>query len=147
MLRKIYLLGLAAVVPAAGVAQAGDDHYRCTNGDLVRRVQIVHETGAAVPCEVHYFKDTEAPGQREVLWRADNEAGYCEARTGELVANLESWGWRCAAAPGTSGEPAATESAAPESAAPAPESELPAPAGEAPRDDTDVLDAGDPRPQ
>ncbi len=82
-------------------AQAGQN-YRCTNGDQVRRVEIAYLTAAAVPCEVHYFKDTEAPGSREVLWNAQSQAGYCEARADELVSNLRGWGWTCTAT-GTTG--------------------------------------------
>ena len=72
------------------------------NGALQRRVQVIYETGVSTPCEVHYFKDTESPGESQVLWRALNEEGYCEAKASEFVAKLESWGWAC-----TSGDTAA----------------------------------------
>lgn len=84
----------ALLLPAAAVAT----DYQCAYGDKQRRIEIVYEPGRAVPCEVHYYKDTEAPGEREVLWRAQNEAGYCEARTEELVARLRGHGWECEAA-------------------------------------------------
>jgi hypothetical protein len=87
---------LLAVVPLAAFAQ-NDDSYRCTHDGLVRRVEIVRETGAAVPCAVRYTKDTEASGQPQVLWKAEHEQGYCEARTREFIAKLESLGWQCAA--------------------------------------------------
>jgi hypothetical protein len=87
------LTGAAILLTVPAVASADD--YRCTQGEMVRRVEIMYEPGLAVPCEVHYFKDTEAPGTREVLWRAQNEAGYCEARTEELIAMLKSYGWEC----------------------------------------------------
>lgn len=89
-----FSFGLAALLPFAVAAQGGAG-YRCTTGDLVRRVEIVHETGDAVPCEVHYYKDTEEPGRLQVLWQALNEAGYCEARARDFVAGLEDMGWRC----------------------------------------------------
>jgi len=73
-------------------------NYSCSMGELTRRVQVMYETGVTVPCEVHYYKDTEAPGEREVLWRALNEAGYCEARATEFVAKLEGMGWACTGA-------------------------------------------------
>ena len=95
------LIGLTAVVAFAvpGLAIAQDaSKYQCSHGDLQRRVEIVYETGVTVPCEVHYFKDTEAPGERQVLWRALNEEGYCEAKTREFVTRLGSWGWTCSAA-------------------------------------------------
>ena len=80
-----------------GVALAQDaGDYQCSHGDLQRRVEIVYETGGAMPCEVHYHKDTEAPGEHQVLWRAESELGYCEARATEFKAKLEGWGWHCA---------------------------------------------------
>ena len=85
------------IVPLAASAQ-GDASYRCVNGDQVRRVEVSHPTGAPVPCEVRYFKDTEAPGQSETPWRADNEAEYCDDRAAELVSRLQDFGWNCAAA-------------------------------------------------
>lgn len=97
MMTRASLCFVAAFLPVLASAQ-GADHYRCVNGDLVRRIEIIYETGAAVPCEVHYYKDTEAPGEREVLWTAANESGYCEGRTQELVEQLRGWGWTCSAA-------------------------------------------------
>ena len=48
-----------------------------------------------MPCEVHYYKDTEAPGEKEVLWSAGSQEGYCESKTAEFIAKLEGWGWDC----------------------------------------------------
>ena len=92
-IRELTVAALVLSVPVLAIAE----DFRCTSGDKVRRIEIMYEPGLAVPCEVHYFKDTEAPGSREVLWRAQNEAGYCEARTEELVAMLRSFGWVCTA--------------------------------------------------
>ena len=89
---------LVGVVP--GIAAAQDaDRYQCTYGDLTRRIEIVRETGVLVPCEVHYYKDTEAPGEQQVLWRAQREEGYCEARADEFVEQLSDWGWSCSNSP------------------------------------------------
>jgi len=87
----------AAILPLAASAQDAAS-FRCVNGDQVRRVEVAHPTGAPVPCEVRYFKDTEAPGQSATPWRADNEAGYCADRAAELVNRLQGFGWNCAAA-------------------------------------------------
>jgi len=96
MFRKTLLLLATAALPAAAWSQS-DTSYQCRMGNLVRRVEIFYETGVAVPCEVQYFKDTEAPGSRAVLWNAQNESGYCEARAREFVARLEGLGWTCTA--------------------------------------------------
>ena len=94
MMKKYLVLVLAFFLPAYALGQ-GPDNYRCTYGDLERRVEILREAGVSVPCEVHYYKDSEAPGAREVLWSATNEAGYCERKTKEFIAKLEGWGWNC----------------------------------------------------
>ena len=91
-------------------------------------MEVLYETGMTLPCEVHYYKDTEAPGESQVLWSAQAQEGYCEAKTEEFVARLQGWGWSC----GASAEPA------PEAAPEAEEAEPPV------YDDTDVLSPGDP---
>lgn len=122
------ILLTAVSLPATAIAA---DNYRCTLGDLVRRVEIYYEPGREVPCEVHYYKDTEMPGERQVPWRAQNEAGYCESRAAAFIEQLKSQGWDCqvtAAAPATEAAPAE----APAAAEP-PAEEIPA------TDDTDAL--------
>ena len=118
---------LALATPGLAVAQDAGK-YQCTHGDLVRRVEILTEPGLTVPCEVHYYKDTEAPGESQVLWSAQAQEGYCEAKAEEFVARLQGWGWSCGA-----------------SAAPAPEVAPAADEAEPPvYDDTDVLSPADP---
>lgn len=85
---------VAAIMPCTTFAQ-DHDSYVCSNGDLQRRVVIVRETDLAVPCEVYYFKDTEAPGESQVLWRAMSEEGYCEGQARAFIEQLASWGWNC----------------------------------------------------
>jgi hypothetical protein len=110
MMKKISLVVItAAILPFGSLAQE-QSNYQCSHGDLKRRVEIVYETGVTVPCEVHYYKDTEAPGERQVLWRALKEQGYCEEKTQEFIRQLASWGWSCGQAA------AAEEAAAPEEA-------------------------------
>ena len=84
-------------VPLIAVAQS-DPQYQCTMGELTRRVAVEREGSAPVPCEVAYYKETEAPGQREALWNAANDATYCASRATEFVARLEGLGWQCVAA-------------------------------------------------
>jgi hypothetical protein len=42
---------------------------------------------------VIYEKSVE--GTIETLWRANNEAGYCESQAEGLVAKLSDLGWSC----------------------------------------------------
>jgi hypothetical protein len=103
-------LFLAALLPVVSIAQAPHD-YQCMLNDLQRRIVIFYETGVTVPCEVHYFKDTEAPGETQVLWRALNEAGYCEKMADNFVGKLKDQGWSCEQRGGGEPEAAATEPA------------------------------------
>ena len=89
------LLSLA-LIPALSLAQGTE--IQCTYGDMVRRVVIMSEPGVSVPCEVHYYKDTEAPGEDQVLWSASSQEGYCEEKAAGFVSKLEGWGWNCGAA-------------------------------------------------
>lgn len=91
---KFLAVFLAAMLPSLSFGQ-GAQKYQCSHGELERRVEILYETGVTVPCEVHYYKDTEAPGETQVLWRALNESGYCESKAQEFVAQLQEWGWNC----------------------------------------------------
>ena len=115
----IFLAVLFAIfLPSLSIAQAPHD-YQCALDNLQRRVVIFYETGVTVPCEVHYFKDTEAPGETQVLWRALNEAGYCERMADNFVSKLRELGWSCEQ--GSASEPA-SETAEP-AAAEEPEAE------------------------
>ena len=118
---------LALGLPGLATAQAVS--HQCSFGDLQRRVEIFTEPGVSVPCEVHYYKDTEAPGERQVLWSATSEEGYCERKTDEFLTKLEGWGWDCGR--GTAEE---------ESAEAAPEAETEAEAPAEPEADTEAMD-------
>ena len=94
MKNKTLLVLLTAMLPSISFGQ-DSQNYQCTQGDLQRRVEIVHEGGNPVPCEVHYYKDSQAQGERQVLWRAMNDSGYCESKAREFIEKLEGWGWSC----------------------------------------------------
>lgn len=66
----------------------------CEQGGLTRKIEVVYANpGQAVPCEVIYDKSAE--GSIETVWRANFEAGYCEARAQSLVEKLSGLGWIC----------------------------------------------------
>ena len=85
---------VALILPVLSIAQ-DQQSYQCTFGELTRRVEIFSEPGVAAPCEVHYYKDTEAPGERQVLWQAQNDAAYCESKAQEFIVKLNDMGWDC----------------------------------------------------
>ncbi len=97
MVRKIPLAIVAMSIPSITFAQ-GAEKFECTLGELTRRVEILYETADAVPCEVHYYKNIEAPEQRQVLWSAGSQSGYCEEKSTAFIEKLEGWGWDCASA-------------------------------------------------
>jgi hypothetical protein len=88
------MLVVVFLIPSVGSAK-DSQNFQCTLRDMTRRVEIVSEPGVSVPCEVHYYKDSEAPGEQQVLWRAMNEAGYCESTAIEFIARLGEMGWQC----------------------------------------------------
>lgn len=93
---KVRMLTVLLAIALPGIAVAQDTgKYQCSHGELLRRVEIVTEPGAEVPCGVHYYKDTEMPGQQQILWTAENDASYCARKASELVTKLEGWGWDC----------------------------------------------------
>ena len=88
------LIVVLALLPLGVLAQDAT-RYECSVDELTRRVEILSEPGVSVPCEVHYYKDTEMPGEDVMLWSAQNQAGYCEARAAEFIEKLEGMGWTC----------------------------------------------------
>ncbi|WP_445767127.1 hypothetical protein [Rheinheimera sp.] len=82
------------LVLLAGVfsLQAAENQItHCQLGDAVRIIEVVYPQGTELPCEVHYSKD----GQNSVLWRASNEAGYCEQQAASFAEKQRNWGWQC----------------------------------------------------
>jgi len=116
-----FLLVLPALAANGFVLAQDNGPWQCSNGDLLRRVEVHYQAGGAMPCEVRYFKDTEAPGEHQVPWSAQSEAGYCEARAGEFVSKLEGWGWSCSSGGAAPADTPATEADDTDALAPAEE--------------------------
>jgi hypothetical protein len=94
MISKLIAASLGILLSGLTLGQAVTS-YQCSFDQLQRRIEILSEPGVTVPCEVHYYKDSEAPGTKQVLWTATTEVGYCAARADEFVAKLREWGWEC----------------------------------------------------
>lgn len=94
------ILAIGFATAAANAAEKSQ--YSCRSGEVVRRVVIeVGDLGSGLPCEVVYWKDTEAPGVRRVLWNARSDAKYCEDKAAGLAQKLDNSGWQCEAEGGT----------------------------------------------
>ncbi len=88
----------AILIGSALAAPANADPVQCSQGNLVRSIEVVYEVpDQAVPCEVIYNKSQEGAGIHS-LWRASNEAGYCESQASAFVDKLRAMGWDCIAA-------------------------------------------------
>jgi hypothetical protein len=133
----VLVLGVAGTWQTTSAAE-----FECRHGDLMRRVEL--NTGDAVQdaaCEVRYWRDASAPGDGEVLWRANQDLDFCDAKARDLLRRLEAGGWTCAAS-----EPPEESEALPEAAQPATRSEPAAalaPTGDAPRP---AAEPGEPEP-
>ena len=92
---KTLSFALCSAVLVGTAAAQEPARYSCTSGALTRFIEIKYETGVAVPCEVHYTKPDEGQAEPEVLWRALNEEGYCEARTADFIERLRGLSWQC----------------------------------------------------
>jgi hypothetical protein len=87
--------GLLPEAQAQDYMRSGDKSL-CKIGEVMRRVEVrYYEEEKQVPCEVHYYKDTEEPGEDRVLWRAENQADFCENKMSAFVDELTGLGWYC----------------------------------------------------
>lgn len=97
--KSIGVLGLAvtAALALSSTTRAEETfQFSCEKGDLVRRVAVTESSlSSGISCEVVYWKDTEAPGVREVLWTARQDAGYCYSKALTLVDKLAVMAWTC----------------------------------------------------
>ncbi len=102
-MRRSAVLAFALTIFSAGTATAQAPEpevdkdlvkhgYLCSLGDTERLIQIVYLVpGQEVPCEVHYHKD----GEQKLLWRADNQVGFCERKADYLADQQQEWGFSC----------------------------------------------------
>lgn len=77
------------------LAAASSENYRylCTQQTETRLIEVVYLLpDQTVPCEVRYQRNSDEP---EVLWRANNQEGFCENKAQSLMHKQESWGFSC----------------------------------------------------
>ncbi len=87
---------IALSLSAGSVTAEETVEFTCKSGDLVRRLVVVEtKPSTGQSCEVVYWKDTEAPGVRHVLWTAKLDAGYCYSKALGLAGKLGATGWTC----------------------------------------------------
>lgn len=102
------IIGILFTICFSQIAFA-EPTYVCTQGSMERQIEVVYLGADTVPCDVRYTKE----GETKVLWSAQAEEGYCEAKAVEFVEKQRGWGWECAektavmSEPTDMGEPAA----------------------------------------
>ncbi len=70
----------------------------CKMGAAVRRVEVRYEApDAARGCSVVYHKDSENPGNEQLLWQYKFDGSQCAVKAEEFVRKLGGWGWQCKA--------------------------------------------------
>jgi hypothetical protein len=104
-MRQSHLALASALLFVASAATADTNEaprFVCTSGDSERVIEVVYRNPErTLPCEVRYHKD----GESETLWRAQNEAGFCERQAEEFATDQEQWGWECESANGMDAAP------------------------------------------
>lgn len=90
-------LGICLMLAALAVAPgAVAESWICEHGTLVREINVQRNTAEAAPCKVAYNKKSEGQGV-QVLWNAQNDGAYCDARADGLAEKLQGLGWSCTA--------------------------------------------------
>ena len=75
-----------APAPATEEASNHFDSTTCKLKNLVRKVFLTYgDTETKANCEVHYIKETEAPGEDKVLWSAISDSGFCTEKKASFV--------------------------------------------------------------
>jgi|SRR5690554_1261972 len=94
MARLFWLFPVLAALSSASVAEPSSNYvFVCQLDDSIRRVEVTYLLAdQKVPCEVQYKKDDE---DVKVLWRADNQEGFCESRAQHFIKRHTDWGFDC----------------------------------------------------
>ena len=82
----------ALVLPTTAIAES----WICEQGNLVREIKVERATEAAVTCSVVYDKASEGQSA-DVLWTANADGAYCDAKADGLAEKLNGFGWSCTA--------------------------------------------------
>lgn len=92
--RITWFLSTLVAVSATSVAEPTNNYtFVCQLEDSTRRVEVVYLLpDQKVPCEVRYQKDND---ELKVLWRADNQEGFCENHAQQLIKQQRDWGFEC----------------------------------------------------
>ncbi len=77
-----------------GIALADERNfsYTCTLKDIERQILVRYLVpDQDVPCEIYYQREERT----ELLWRANNQEGFCENEARDFADKHRHWGWKC----------------------------------------------------
>jgi hypothetical protein len=88
----ITLILAVLALPTTATAES----WICEHGNLIREINVERATSNPVPCSVVYDKASEGFGA-DVLWTANADVAYCDAKADGLAGKLNDLGWSCTA--------------------------------------------------
>lgn len=90
----VYLLIFLGMTP-----ESFANSWTCQYAELTRNVLIFYPNAPdQLPCKVYYTKPMENIMPR-TLWKAKNEANFCQRKAEEFIKKLTLRGWRCYSTP------------------------------------------------
>lgn len=96
-MQKLNSIGLTMVLAALTLPTAANaESWICEHSNLVREINVQSETTGSAPCSVSYNKESEGLGS-SVIWSAQFDGSYCDAKANGLAEKLEGLGWTCTA--------------------------------------------------
>lgn len=90
-MKPLFFALLLAIIASTALATE-KQRTICSKEGQQRIIEVVYTGEGRVPCEVHYTKETGT----QVLWRAQQEVGYCEEKAAAFIEKQQQWGWECA---------------------------------------------------
>ncbi len=92
----VWSLALLAISAPFAARAATDQAYMCRNGERERRIELQRaDAPNRLPCQVMYWRDANRADDREAIWEAAHDFGFCVERTRDLVQRLAGSGWTC----------------------------------------------------
>ena len=94
-MQKLNNIGLTIILAVLTLPTAANaESWICEHSNLIREINVQREATDPAPCSVVYNKETEGQGAK-VLWTANTDGAYCDAKANGLAEKLKGFGWSC----------------------------------------------------